>query len=95
MENHDLAATWLDIYPEAQGAVYFDRDSRIMVRARFQKAPVPLASPFAENLEECVVYIDEVHTPGTDLKLPVHARGAVMLGLGQTKDQTVQGEQPT
>ncbi|KAL6406606.1 hypothetical protein AUP68_09406 [Ilyonectria robusta] len=92
MENLDLAAAWLDIYPEAQGAVYFDRDSRIMVRARFQKAPVPLlASLFAENLEECVVYIDEAHTRGTDLKLPVNARGAVTLGLGQTKDQTVQG----
>ncbi|KAH6972826.1 hypothetical protein BKA56DRAFT_492395 [Ilyonectria sp. MPI-CAGE-AT-0026] len=91
MENHDLAAAWLDIYPEAQGAVYFDRDSRIMVRARFQKAPVPLlASPFAENLEECVVYIDEAHTRGMDLKLPVNARGAVTLGLGQKKDQTVQ-----
>ncbi|KFA51508.1 hypothetical protein S40293_06317 [Stachybotrys chartarum IBT 40293] len=91
MENHDLAAAWLDIFPDAQGAVYFDHDSRIMVRARFQKAPVPLlASPFAENLEQCVVYIDEAHTRGTDLKLPVHAKGAVTLGLGQTKDQTVQ-----
>ncbi|KAK7420617.1 hypothetical protein QQZ08_010309 [Neonectria magnoliae] len=91
MENHDLAATWLDIYPDAQGAVYFDRNSRIMVRARFQKNPVPLlASPFAENIEQCVVYIDEAHTRGTDLKLPAHAKGAVTLGLGQTKDQTVQ-----
>ncbi|KPM34431.1 hypothetical protein AK830_g12142 [Neonectria ditissima] len=91
MENHHLAATWLDIYPDAQGAVYFDRNSRIMVRAHFQKTPVPLlASPFAENLEPCVVYIDEAHTRGTDLKLPVHAKGAVTLGLGQTKDQTVQ-----
>jgi hypothetical protein len=38
------------------------------------------------------VYIDEAHTRGTDLKLPVNARGAVTLGLGQTKDQTVQGK---
>ncbi|RSL53391.1 hypothetical protein CEP54_010421 [Fusarium duplospermum] len=91
MENHDLASAWLDIFPEAQGAVYFDHESRIMVRARFQKAAVPLlASPFADNLENCVVYIDEAHTRGTDLKLPVAARAAVTLGLGQTKDQTVQ-----
>ncbi|KAF4963149.1 hypothetical protein FSARC_8814 [Fusarium sarcochroum] len=91
MSNDQLAVAWLDIYHDAQGAVYFDSNSRIMVRARFQKAPVPLlASPFAENLEQCVVYIDEAHTRGTDLKLPVHARGAVTLGLGQTKDHTVQ-----
>ncbi|KAI8664160.1 hypothetical protein NCS55_00923800 [Fusarium keratoplasticum] len=91
MENHDLASAWLEIFPEAQGAVYFDHQSRIMVRARFQKAAVPLlASPFADNLENCVVYIDEAHTRGTDLKLPVSARAAVTLGLGQTKDHTVQ-----
>ncbi|KAG5659115.1 hypothetical protein KAF25_000317 [Fusarium avenaceum] len=82
MENHELAAAWLDVYSEAQGAVYFDRDSRIMVRARFQKSPVPLlASPFADNLSECVVYIDEAHTRGTDLKLPPYAQGAVTLGI--------------
>lgn len=92
MQNKDLAATWLDVDHEAQGAVYFDHNSRLMVRARFQKEPVPLvASPFADNLRDCVVYIDEAHTRGTDLKLPIYARGAVTLGLGQTKDQTVQG----
>ncbi|KAI6756012.1 hypothetical protein HG530_011748 [Fusarium avenaceum] len=93
MENHELAAAWLDVYSEAQGAVYFDRDSRIMVRARFQKSPVPLlASPFADNLSECVVYIDEAHTRGTDLKLPPYAQGAVTLGISSTKDQIVQGK---
>ncbi|KAI8716467.1 hypothetical protein NCS52_00940700 [Fusarium sp. LHS14.1] len=91
MENHDLASAWLDIFHDADGAVYFDNQSRIMVRARFQKEPVPLlASPFVDNLERCVVYIDEAHTRGTDLKLPVYAKAAVTLGLGQTKDQTVQ-----
>ncbi|KAM0231313.1 hypothetical protein ACHAPO_008699 [Fusarium lateritium] len=91
MENKDLAAAWLDIFPGIDGAVYIGSDSRVMVQARFQKKPLPLlASSFADNLENCVVYIDEAHTRGTDLKLPVNARGAVTLGLGQTKDQTVQ-----
>lgn len=92
-ENQDLVEEWLDIDYGAQGAVYLGRDSKILVRARFHKEPMPLlASPFADNLEDCVVYIDEAHTRGTDLKLPPNARGAVTLGLGQTKDQTVQGE---
>ncbi|KAI7763782.1 hypothetical protein LZL87_014121 [Fusarium oxysporum] len=91
MENHQLAAAWLDVFPDAQGAVYFDNNSRIMVRARFQKSPVPLlASPFADNLNKCVVYIDEAHTRGTDLKLPTYAQGAVTLGISSTKDQIVQ-----
>ncbi|KAF4502839.1 very large low complexity [Fusarium agapanthi] len=91
MENHQLAAAWLDVYTEAQGAVYFDKNGHIMVRARFQKSPVPLqASSFADNLNKCVVYIDEAHTRGTDLKLPIDARGAVTLGIGSTKDQITQ-----
>ncbi|KAF4990601.1 hypothetical protein FGRMN_8360 [Fusarium graminum] len=91
MGNQQLAEAWLNIYPEAQGAVYFDDNSRIMVRARFQRSPVPLlASPFAENLSQCVVYIDEAHTRGTDLKLPAYAQGAVTLGISSTKDQIVQ-----
>nr|RBQ90595.1 hypothetical protein FVER53263_09945 [Fusarium verticillioides] len=91
MENHQLAAAWLDVHHEAQGAVYFDKNSRIMVRARFQKTPVPLlASSFADNLDKCVVYIDEAHTRGTDLKLPIYAQGAVTLGINSTKDQITQ-----
>ncbi|KAF5250791.1 hypothetical protein FANTH_4063 [Fusarium anthophilum] len=91
MENHQLAAAWLDVYTEAEGAVYFDKNGRIMVRARFQKSPVPLlASSFADTLEKCVVYIDEAHTRGTDLKLPMYAQGAVTLGISSTKDQITQ-----
>ncbi|EHK46815.1 hypothetical protein TRIATDRAFT_291137 [Trichoderma atroviride IMI 206040] len=91
MNNYDVAGAWLDIDTDAKGAVYFGKNNDILVRAKFQKTPMPLlASPFAENLESCVIYIDEGHTRGTDLKLPVHARGAVTLSLGQTKDQTVQ-----
>ncbi|KAM3439603.1 hypothetical protein MY4824_002595 [Beauveria thailandica] len=91
MENHDVARKWLDIDPQAEGALYFGPNGQIMVRSRFQKEPMPLiASPFANDVQNCVVYIDEGHTRGTDLKLPADAKGAVTLSLGQTKDQTVQ-----
>ncbi|KID60497.1 uncharacterized protein G6M90_00g066920 [Metarhizium brunneum] len=91
MQNEDVAKTWLDIDTQAQGAVYFGPNGQIMVRSRFRSQPMPLiASPFANDLKTCVVYIDEGHTRGTDLKLPVEAKGAVTLGSGQTKDQTVQ-----
>ncbi|KAK2596613.1 hypothetical protein QQS21_006289 [Conoideocrella luteorostrata] len=91
MGNYEVAEAWLRIDFKAQGAVFIGHNNQIMVHSRFQKHPVPLiASPFANNLEDCVVYIDEGHTRGTDLKLPVNAKGAVTLGLGQTKDQTVQ-----
>ncbi|CAG9940265.1 unnamed protein product [Clonostachys rosea f. rosea IK726] len=91
-ENHEVASAWLEVDFLAQAVVYFGQNSQIMVRARSLKNPMPLlASPFANDLKDCLVYIDEAHTRGTDLKLPVFAKGALTLGLGQTKDHTVQG----
>ncbi len=93
MDNRSLAKSWLDIYPPAKAAVYFGADNRAWVQYRGGKEVVPLlATPFAENLDECLVYIDEAHTRGIDLKLPQRACGALTLALGQTKDHTVQGK---
>lgn len=107
MSNDQLVATWLDVdnptlnmnmnmrpgekYRSAKAALYFDND-KPMIMYRNEKKKVPLAAtPFVDDLSECLVYIDEAHTRGTDLKLPLGAKGALTLGLGQTKDQVVQG----
>lgn len=42
------------------------------------------------NLANAVEKFDQAHTRGTDLKLPVTCRGGLTLGVGQTKDTTVQ-----
>ena len=91
MNNKSLVKAWLENDHHAQAAVYFDTDNKAWVLYRNGKGVPLLASPFADNLENCLVYLDEAHTRGTDLKLPTFARGALTLGLGQTKDQTVQG----
>jgi len=63
-DNRSLVKLWLKIDHEAAGAVYFDEEHR--ARVIYGKGTdVPLvASPFAENLEECLVYIDESHCRG-------------------------------
>lgn len=91
MDNFSLAKEWLSVCPEAPAAVYFDTGNKPFVLYRQGRQTPLLASPFAENLGDCLVYLDEAHTRGTDLKMPAHARGALTLGLGQTKDHTVQG----
>lgn len=93
LDNRSLVKTWLDIDTQAQAAVYIgDNDNRAWVQYRGGKEPVPLlATPFANNLDQCLIYLDEAHTRGTDLKLPRTACGAVTLALRQTKDHTVQG----
>ncbi|KAL4784729.1 hypothetical protein BJX76DRAFT_356715 [Aspergillus varians] len=90
MDNRSLAKAWLRVVPEAQGAVYFGSDNKAWVQYRAGKTVPLIATPFADNLDQCLVYLDEAHTRGTDLKLPTEARGALTLGLNQTKDHTVQ-----
>ncbi|ORX33848.1 hypothetical protein BD324DRAFT_205608 [Kockovaella imperatae] len=92
MDNKTLAATWLKVDTQAKAAVFFTDDGRAMVmyRGAWLKQVPLLATPFADDLSECVVYLDEAHTRGIDLKLPPFGRGALTLALGQTKDFTVQ-----
>lgn len=93
MENIDVVKKWLEIDTQAKAGLYFDKNNRAMILYRGRREPIPLvATPFAEDLQECVVYLDEAHTRGVDLKLPPNATGALTLGPGQTKDHTVQGE---
>lgn len=91
MDNLTLVKTWMRIDTEAKAALYFDADNKpFMLHRRGMQVPL-LASSRGNDLRECLVYLDEAHTRGTDLKLPSDTIGALTLGLGQTKDQTVQG----
>lgn len=91
-DNQSLARKWLEIDHGASAAVYFDSGSKPLVIDRNHKEVPLLASSFANNLDSCLVFLDEAHTRGTDLKFPPSSRGALTLSLGQTKDHTVQGE---
>ncbi|KAI1002778.1 hypothetical protein K3495_g5425 [Podosphaera aphanis] len=92
MTNHDLAKAWLDIHPNAVAALYFDQENRPQILYNNGRHSSLYSSTFADNLQGCLVYLDQAHTRGTDLKLPADAKGALSLGPGQTKDHTVQGK---
>ncbi|KAK7928695.1 hypothetical protein PG985_005693 [Apiospora marii] len=89
MDNYTLAITWLQVDNFASAALFFEGDKPMIVSKQGAKTPL-LATPYVDNLDEVLVYLDEVHTRGTDLKFGPDARGAVTLGLSQTKDKTVQ-----
>lgn len=91
MDNQSLVKEWLQKATNIQAAVYFGRDNKAWVQYRAGKTVPLLATPFADDLTDCLVYLDEAHTRGTDLKLPASAKAALTLGLNQTKDHTVQG----
>ncbi|OJD31253.1 p-loop containing nucleoside triphosphate hydrolase [Diplodia corticola] len=89
MDNFTLAKSWLRIDTKAKAALFFKENRPFILYRNGTLVPL-LASPFAEDLSECLIYLDEAHTRGTDLKMPIDAVGALTLGLGQTKDHTVQ-----
>ncbi|KAH7109116.1 hypothetical protein B0J11DRAFT_449300 [Dendryphion nanum] len=90
MSNEQAAKIWLGIDKAAPAAVYFNKHDIACVRYRQGTTMPLLVSPFAEDLSDVLVYIDESHCRGTDLMLPEHARGALTLGMSLQKDTLIQ-----
>jgi hypothetical protein len=91
LQNEELVKYWLELRPDIDAAVYFnDRDELVILPQHGTPASF-FSSPFAQQLDKCVVYLDDGHTRGTDLKLPRETRAAVTLGPKVTKDRLLQG----
>lgn len=73
-----------------EAAVFFDNEE-LSVLDRTGRVESFQTSPYAQQLDMCVVYLDQSHSRGTDLKLPRHYRAGVTLGAGLTKDALTQG----
>ena len=95
LTNLEVAQTWLTMIPEGretQAVVFVNDGDEICVVDRTGRIEPLRTSPFANQLEVCLVFLDEAHTRGIDLRLPRTYRAAVTLGAGITKDKLVQGE---
>ncbi|KAI9148869.1 hypothetical protein HJFPF1_10912 [Paramyrothecium foliicola] len=93
MTNEEFVWEWLrllDGCADVQAAVYCNSVHEICVMDDRGHVELLSASPFAGQLDRCVVFLDEAHTRGIDLRLPLHYRAAVTLGAGVTKDRLVQ-----
>lgn len=91
LQNRELAEAWLAVSPTSSAAIYFSEDDELTVLTRDGGTQLLLSSPFAQQLDQCVIYLDDVHTRGTDINFPSNFRAAVTLGPGVTKDRLAQG----
>ncbi|KAG2112538.1 uncharacterized protein F5147DRAFT_791077 [Suillus discolor] len=91
LKNQELAEAWLRAKCDAQAAVFVNDDDEIVVISRDGMVEPLVSSPFAQQLDQCVIYLDDAHTRGTDVKLPSGFRAAVTLGPKVTKDRLMQG----
>ena len=92
LRNEELARHWLSLRPDVLAAIFFDDSDHLTVITPDGIIEPFISSPFNQQLERCVVYLDDAHTRGTDLDFPKGTRAAVTLGLNVTKDRLVQGK---
>jgi hypothetical protein len=92
LQNKELAQHWLSLRPDVSAAIFVDDSDNLMVVTPDGIIEPFISSPFNRQLEKCVVYLDDAHTRGTDLRLPKGIRAAVTLGPKVTKDKLVQGK---
>ncbi|KLP22565.1 uncharacterized protein LW94_9422 [Fusarium fujikuroi] len=93
LTNQEFAKRWLACYKDqdsTQAAVFFNDSDESVVMNRSGKIEDFQTSPFSQQLDLCLVFLDEAHTRGTDLKLPAEYRAVVTLGAGLTKDRLIQ-----
>lgn len=93
LDNLEVASQWLGRLADdhTRAAVFFDDNDELSVVDRNGYTERLQTSPFASQMDACLIFLDEAHTRGTDLKLPVDYRAAVTLGANQTKDGLMQG----
>ncbi|TVY81339.1 hypothetical protein LSUE1_G008843 [Lachnellula suecica] len=93
LSNLEVAKEWLKMVPDderTQAAIFFNDNDEICVLTRNGNIELLQTSAFAKKLDQCLVFLDEAHTRGTDLKLPATYRAAVTLGPNLTKDRLMQ-----
>lgn len=95
LTNQQLATQWLNMLPKngpIQAIIFVNDSDEICVLDRSGRVEPLQTSPFVRQTEACFVFLDEAHTRGIDLKLPLNYRAAVTLGPAITKDKLVQGQ---
>ncbi|KAK4574981.1 hypothetical protein LTR86_000831 [Recurvomyces mirabilis] len=91
LDNLEVAKAWLRMHDSPkQAAVFVNDNDDVCVVDRHGRVDLLRTSSFSARLESCLIFLDEAHTRGIDLKLPVHYRAAVTLGTNLTKDRLVQ-----
>ncbi|KAI0428953.1 hypothetical protein F5Y09DRAFT_357310 [Xylaria sp. FL1042] len=92
LNNKQVAQTWLHMVTDTKTqAVVFvnDSDELCVIDRQGRLEPLQI-SLYATQLDSCLIFLDEAHTRGIDLKLPDDYRAAVTLGANLTKDRLVQ-----
>ncbi|KAG8938032.1 hypothetical protein FRC03_007699, partial [Tulasnella sp. 419] len=72
LSNEEVAMEWLKLNknPQVLAVVFFGSDDEPYVRTRNGMIEGLVSSPFRQQPDKCLLYLDDAHTRGTDFKLP-------------------------
>ncbi|XP_031632913.1 uncharacterized protein LOC116346822 [Contarinia nasturtii] len=92
LTNEQVAIEWLKMASETlfDACLYFDSRDVLLTIDRNGVITEFDGSVYRDNLSKCLVYLDDVHTRGTDLKFPLNWMACVTLSGDITCDKTVQ-----
>lgn len=91
LSNEQMAREWLKIAKSTfDAAIFFDSNDVLQTIDRNGVIVELDSSVYRDNLSRCLVYVDDAHIRGTDLKFPDKWRGCVTLSGDITRDKTVQ-----
>ncbi|XP_031635809.1 uncharacterized protein LOC116348812 isoform X2 [Contarinia nasturtii] len=92
LNNKEVASEWLKRASKEKydAAVYFDGKDTLQTIERSGMVTEFDYSVYKENLAKCLVYLDDEHTRGTDLRFPVNWKACVTLSGDITRDKSVQ-----
>ncbi len=92
LTNVKVADQWMAQCRDIEAVVFFDEKDHLLVKTRLDPRAIQFeTSPFRNKLDCCGIYLDEIHTRGTDLKIPLGTTAVVTLGKGVRKDTLAQG----
>ncbi|KIM24742.1 hypothetical protein M408DRAFT_331697 [Serendipita vermifera MAFF 305830] len=94
LSNVVFVKIWLKMYPDdpvIKAAVCFDDADNLLVVTPDGVTQSFVESPYSSQLDHCLIYLDESHTRGTDLRIPTERQAVVTLGPKLNKDKLVQG----
>ncbi|CAK4034215.1 Hypothetical predicted protein [Lecanosticta acicola] len=90
LDNLAVASAWLAKRRNKKAAIYCNENDELTVVDRKGDSEPFQTSSFVARTDECLVYLDEAHTRGIDIKLPSYYRAACTLGANLTKDRICQ-----
>ncbi|KAL0228315.1 hypothetical protein RCL1_004458 [Eukaryota sp. TZLM3-RCL] len=91
LTNSEFSRAWLEQNknPLITAVVYFENGDLVVFDGCFVHPFYD--SPYSNQLNKCLVFLDDFHTRGTDLMFPANSIAALTLFRGLSRDRVAQG----